>query len=366
MNTTSEMTPTITTVSNFDELQYDLKIQLSNLQKMESKRITCKVIELSTQHKNSTFISGKISDVKTNKTMEFSINESLSYKLHIGHTYDFDGVPSLFLRAANNQLCGGLSFNIRRIAKAYDTSKDSQFYNDSKANQVISLLNDNQQKQDVDTILWHKLQTDRNDAHFKVNVICGESNEVFEDLKQSCMLEAFSFNPVQVKIDNKFEIAKAIKNVDKSNCDLIAIIRGGGDISVFNEFDIVKAIIECEKPIVTALGHSHDVTMSDRAADKYLFTPTALGEYFKSIFLKKKKNISIQELNSQMSYLNDKIVSSLNQNMLRLGTAFDGKTERIISHFENRMIRKANLKFEILKAVFWVVAGIAITLNFLK
>lgn len=203
-----------------------------------------------------------------------------------------------------------------------------------------------------------KLQTGRNEPPLKVNVICGENNEVFEDLQQACKIEAFSFSPVKVKIDNKFDIANAIRKLDKSNCDIIAIIRGGGDISVFNEFEIVKAIVECEKPIVTALGHSHDVTMSDRAADKYLFTPTALGEYFKNIFLNKKKNISSYDLIRDMA--------NLNQNMVKLATAFEGKTEKIISHFENRMIRKANLKYETLKAAFWIVAGIAITLNFLK
>lgn len=152
-STTSEKTPTIATVSNFDELQYDLKMQLSNLRKMGSRLITCRIIELSTQHKNSPFISGKITDVKTNKAMEFSISENTSHKLHIGHTYDFEGEPKLFIRTANSQLNSGLSFNVRRIAKAYDTSKDSLFYNALKANQIISLLDDSQQKQDIDSIL---------------------------------------------------------------------------------------------------------------------------------------------------------------------------------------------------------------------
>lgn len=368
MNMTSEMTPTIESVSNFNELQEDLKTQLSNLQKTENKRITCRIIELSTQHKNSTYISGKIFDVQTNKTMEFSIYENLSYELYLGHTYDFEGVLSFLLRTANNQLCGGVSFNIRKIVRVYDTtSKNSQFYNDSNTNQIISLLNDNEQKKlNIEEILWRKLQTDRKEASFRVNVICGENNVVFKDLTKVCNHKAFSFEPVHVKIDNKFEIANTIKNMDKGDCDLIAVIRGGGDLSVFNEYDIVKAIVNCEKPIVTALGHSLDVTWSDKAADMYHFTPTALGRYFLDIFLQKKKNISINELNNKMSDLNQNVLSSVNQNMKNIITAFEGKTERIISHFENRMIRKAHLKFEIIKAAFWVVAGIAITLNFLK
>lgn len=367
MNTTSEMVPTIATVINFDELQEDLNSQLPNLQKMGCKLITCMVIELSIQYKNSPYINGKISDVKTNKTMEFSIKKNICNNLHIGHTYDFEGVLSFFLRTANNHLSSGLSFTIRRIAKEHDTNKDPQFYNDSKTNQIISLLNDNEQKKpNIKDILWCKLQTDRKDASFRVKVICGENNVVFKDLTNACKDKAFSFEPVHVKIDNKFEIANTIKNMDKGNCDLIAVIRGGGDLSVFNEYDVVKAIVDCEKPIVTALGHSLDVTWSDRAADMHHFTPTALGKYFLDIFLQKKKNISISELNNKMSDLNHNVLSSVNQNMRNIITAFEGKTERIISLFENRMIRKAHLKFEILKAACWVVAGIAITLNFLK
>lgn len=89
--------------------------------------------------------------------------------------------------------------------------------------------------------------------------------------------------PVQVQGDKAvFEITEAIKFFNNHNLvDLIVIGRGGGSIEelwAFNEEQVARAVSDSIIPIISAVGHETDFTISDFAADIRAATPSSAAE----------------------------------------------------------------------------------------
>ena len=94
-------------------------------------------------------------------------------------------------------------------------------------------------------------------------------------------------NPVRVQGTGAAqEIAVAIRelampNVNWQPLDLIVVTRGGGsmeDLWEFNEEIVARAILNSAVPIVSAVGHEIDFTISDFVADLRAATPSAAAE----------------------------------------------------------------------------------------
>ena len=135
-------------------------------------------------------------------------------------------------------------------------------------------------------------------------------------------------NPVRVQgAEAKKEIVEALDVLNKiKNIDVIIVGRGGGsleDLWPFNEEIVVRAIYRSRIPVISAVGHEIDWTISDFVADKRAPTPSAAAEL---VIPKKEELISlVKGLSDRMStslisrsdFLNEKLDNLKNRYVMR-------------------------------------------------
>ena len=122
----------------------------------------------------------------------------------------------------------------------------------------------------------------------KVGVITSETGAAIQDINQQLQkrypLVELLLYPTLVQGDRAAtQIAHAIRSMNtRTDIDVLIVGRGGGsieDLWAFNEEIVARAIFNSEIPIVSAVGHETDFTISDMVADHRSPTPSAAVEH---------------------------------------------------------------------------------------
>ncbi|MBG0762675.1 exodeoxyribonuclease VII large subunit [Acholeplasma laidlawii] len=120
-----------------------------------------------------------------------------------------------------------------------------------------------------------------------IAVITSETGAVIQDIKTTIsrryLLAKIELYPILVQGEgSKDDIVRTLARVNKeSQADVIILGRGGGsieDLWSFNEAEVVVAIHQSKIPVITAIGHETDTTLSDYVSDLRAPTPTAAAE----------------------------------------------------------------------------------------
>ena len=120
------------------------------------------------------------------------------------------------------------------------------------------------------------------------------------------------------------QIVRQIRHAQNFNIDTLIVGRGGGsieDLWPFNEEIVAREIHSCKIPVISAVGHETDWTISDFVADKRAPTPTAAAE------------IAVPEINEikyKVTQLNQRINKSINDKLIQSKQKVDDISQKQI------------------------------------
>lgn len=116
-----------------------------------------------------------------------------------------------------------------------------------------------------------------------IGVVTSKTTAAFQDIRSTLekrwpLAEIKLFHASVQGVNAAPEIVQGIEYFSsKKNVDLVIISRGGGsleDLWPFNEEAVARAVFACEIPLISAVGHEVDFSISDFIADVRAATPT--------------------------------------------------------------------------------------------
>jgi len=168
----------------------------------------------------------------------------------------------------------------------------------------------------------------------KICIITSPSGSVIHDIIDIVHRRFYNIPieiiPVKVQGDSAVqEIVSAFDMINtladsKERADVVILARGGGsieDLAAFNSEEVARAIFASRIPVISAVGHETDYTISDFVADLRAPTPSAAAELvvplkyeltnrcdemFKNLIARIYNNID--KLNSSLNELNNRLV----------------------------------------------------------
>ena len=121
----------------------------------------------------------------------------------------------------------------------------------------------------------------------RICIITSEAGAAIHDMlriiNKRCPITKVVLLPVRVQgAEAPAEIAAAIRYANMNKlADVLIVGRGGGsieDLWAFNDEGVAQAIFDSEIPVISAVGHEPDITISDYVADVRAATPSNAAE----------------------------------------------------------------------------------------
>jgi len=131
-------------------------------------------------------------------------------------------------------------------------------------------------------------------------------------------------------------------NAHATDFDLIIMARGGGsleDLQAFNSEEIARAVFSCKVPIVSAIGHEDNWSLTDYIADLRASTPSNAAE-----LVVKDRYAVINEINGSLQFIKE----SLNYRIDKIKREVTGVVT-IIQHYSVRFNQQIDNMFTSIK-----------------
>ncbi len=122
------------------------------------------------------------------------------------------------------------------------------------------------------------------------------------------------------------EVSRSGKHIDT-----LIVGRGGGsaeDLAAFNDENVARAIFASEIPVISAVGHESDFSISDMVADIRAETPTAAAEM---------AVMNTYELRDEIAYHRQMLITSAKQKIDNSRLLLAGRTDLLYSNMRGKI-----------------------------
>lgn len=183
----------------------------------------------------------------------------------------------------------------------------------------------------------------------RIGVVTSKDGAVIQDIKNVAWRRNPSVDIVlyDSKVqgnDAEKEIARGIDFFsDYEKVDVVVVARGGGsmeDLSAYNTELVARATYNCNKPIISAVGHETDFTIIDFVSDLRAPTPSAAAE-----LLTKNTKDSFALLEKDASKMSMLIENFVSENAMRYNLAkntFISLSEDFLLQKQSEVSKKAS------------------------
>ncbi len=156
----------------------------------------------------------------------------------------------------------------------------------------------------------------------RVGVIAGKGSAGLRDIVVNIynrfpLVELVQFPSLVQGKEAPADLIAAFQRAQQANLDVLIIGRGGGsseDLGAFNDEALVRALAKSRCPVISAVGHEVDTTLTDLVADLRVSTPTGAA-----VAAVPDKNEIYQTLDDSLMRLENAISAKISRLSTQLG-----------------------------------------------
>lgn len=182
----------------------------------------------------------------------------------------------------------------------------------------------------------------------KIGVVTSTSGAALHDIlnilsRRYPLCEVHIYPAIVQGINAENSLCTKLRDADNDNNDIIIIGRGGGsleDLMPFNSEKLALEIFNCKTPVISAVGHETDTTISDYVADLRAPTPSAAAE------------LAVPQMESINNFINEmqnKLNSTINIRIKEQSELLQGIDVKLKNLSPNKKIENALLNINNLK-----------------
>lgn len=176
---------------------------------------------------------------------------------------------------------------------------------------------------------------------YRVGIVTSATGAAIEDIKKiitakNDLTDILIFPTVVQGIGAPASICENIRlanSVSESgrHIDTLIVGRGGGsaeDLAAFNDEEVARAIFASKIPVISAVGHESDFSISDMVADVRAETPTAAADM---------AVMNTFELREEIEYDRKLLIASARQKIENSRQMLAGRTDLLYSNMKGRI-----------------------------